>query len=119
MLSKEVYDKFMDGIQKQIDELDAATKKKAEATIQSALNEYQRSILERIAHEQSLAEANRDAGNHNGASYHEMMAGIFKSILDKVGEYKQPVKMIAIVGLATTFMLSIFSPVKMPIRMEY
>ena len=87
MLSKEAYDKFMKNIQKQIDDLDSQNKQKAESSLQAVFDEYRKRVSDRIAHEEKLALSSRKAGNIDAAKYHEMMSGIFQTILDNTPVY--------------------------------
>ena len=117
MISRETHEKYMADIQKQIDQLDNATKKSAEAAIKSVFTSYYDSVAARIEHENSLAEAGRKAGDNKAAAYHEMMAKLFKSILDNSVKYgSNPTFMLVAIGVATTFALSLFTPIKMPFR---
>ena len=112
MASKDVYDKFMSEIQKSIDEADKKVKQRAESTLQNAYESYKKALFEKIERELKTAESHRAVGNEAAAKQHEVMAGIYRSILEiDLGNPKMIITAIAVLSFA---MHTGLLPVKVP-----
>lgn len=110
--NKEMYDKFMADIQKGIDEVDKKVKQKAETTLQTVYDNYRKTLNEKIERELRVAESHRASGNEVAARHHEMMAGIYRSILEI--DLGNPKMIITAIALASFAMHTGLLPVKAP-----
>jgi CHASE3 domain sensor protein len=112
MLTKEAYDKFMEGIQKKIDETDKLMKQNAEATLQSIYDGYKKRLMDKIEFEMQQIELAKMQGNEPVQKHHEMLAGIYKSILDiDIGNAKLVLAAIAL----SSIMLHVGIPPKLSV----
>jgi hypothetical protein len=82
MISPEAFDKFLNDIQKQIDERDKINKQKAQDTLKAIADNYRQKLSDRIALEITLMNECKKLGDDAGAKHHEMLAEIYKSIAD-------------------------------------
>ncbi|HYD90005.1 MAG TPA: hypothetical protein VEA37_00780 [Flavobacterium sp.] len=85
MLSREAYERFMEEIQRQIDDADKTSKEKAQNIINSMTQQYNNSIQERMAYELQLAMSEARAGNLSEAERHKIRAKIYQSVLGVTG----------------------------------
>jgi hypothetical protein len=88
LLSREAYDKFMQDIQKRIDDADRSSKQKAENILRTMTDNYNSSISERIAYELKMAQSETRAGNLSQAERHKIRAEIYQSVLGVTGNVK-------------------------------
>jgi TRAP-type C4-dicarboxylate transport system substrate-binding protein len=112
MASKDMYDRFMAEIQKSIEEADKKVKQRAESTLQNAYESYKKALFEKIERELKAAESRRSMGNEAAARQHEVMAGIYRSILEiDLGNPKMIITAVAVLSFALHTGLL---PVKVP-----
>jgi vacuolar-type H+-ATPase subunit D/Vma8 len=112
MASKDMYDKFMAEIQKSIEEADKKVKQRAESTLQNAYESYKNALFEKIERELKAAESSRSVCNEAAARQHEVMAGIYRSILEiDLGNPKMIITAVAVLSFALHTGLL---PVKVP-----
>ncbi|HJS83486.1 MAG TPA: hypothetical protein VJ742_11705 [Nitrososphaera sp.] len=78
----EDHDNRISEINQHIDDTDQMIKKHAEETLRLIYDDYQRMVIERIKVEVALAEASRKKGNSALAKRHEILADVWKSLLD-------------------------------------
>ena len=81
MMSREAYEKFMQSIQKQIDDADRSSKEKAASIIKTMTDNYNKAILQRITHELQMAKSEAKSGNLQAAERHRLRAEIYRSVL--------------------------------------
>lgn len=112
MASKDMYDRFMAEIQKSIEEADKKVKQRAESTLQNAYESYKKALFEKIERELKAAGSSRSMGNEAAARQHEVMAGIYRSILEiDLGNPKMIITAVAVLSFALHTGLL---PVKVP-----
>jgi SOS-response transcriptional repressor LexA len=87
LLSKEAYEKFMQDIQKKINEADKSSKQKAENILKTMTDSYNDSIQERLAYELQM-KSEMKAGNFSEAERHKIRAEIYLSVLGVTGNVK-------------------------------
>ncbi len=107
-----MYDKFMADIQRGIDEADKQVKQKAETALQTVYANYKKTLIEKIERELRIAESSRAIGNEVAAKQHEMMAGIYRSILDI--DLGNPKMILTAIAIASFVMQTGLVPVKVP-----
>lgn len=88
-ISREAYEKFIQDIQKQIDDADKSSKEKAENIIKSMTDSYNKAIQERIAYELEMAMSEGRTGNLSEAQRHRIMAEIYVSVLGATSNARQ------------------------------
>jgi hypothetical protein len=74
----------MQDIQKRIDDADRELKERARTALKKIADNYQRTLAEKIAEENALAEQDLIKGNIDGAKQHRLRAEIYQSALDSV-----------------------------------
>jgi hypothetical protein len=84
MITPEAFEKFIQDIQKQIDEADNLLKQKATNTLKSNFANYQNELVAYIASELKLAKEALQVGDDRRANVHRVRAEVFKSALDAV-----------------------------------
>ena len=78
----EYHDNRISEINQNINKTDQMVKKYAEETLRLIYDDYQKMMIERIKVEMALVEANRKKGNPALAKRHEILADVWKSLLD-------------------------------------
>ena len=112
MLTKEAYDKFMEEIQKKIDETDRMMKERAEAALQTVYDGYKKRLMDKIEYEMQQVELAKMQGNEPALKHHETLVGIYKSILDiDIGNAKLVLAAIAL----SSIMLHVGIPPKLSV----
>lgn len=87
-MSREVYDRFMQQIQKQIDDADRSSKEKAESIIKTMTDNYNDAVSQRIMYELQMAKSEAKSGNMQAAEHHKLRAEIYQSVLGITGNVK-------------------------------
>jgi hypothetical protein len=82
VLNQEAFAKYMQEIKARINQLDGEMKKQTEDVLKTVYDNYQRTLLDRIANELALVDEFRIKGNDFEVNRHLQLADIFKSILD-------------------------------------
>jgi hypothetical protein len=78
----EYHDYRISEINQHINDSGRMIKKYAEETLRLIYDDYQKMLIERIKVEVALAEASRKKGNSALAKRHEIVADVWKSLLD-------------------------------------
>ena len=82
MPTPEAFEKFLEDVKFQIDELDKAKKQNAEETLRAVAKYYQQRVAERVASELALADECRRTGDEMSAKHHTVLAEIYKSLFN-------------------------------------
>jgi hypothetical protein len=90
LISREAYDKFMQDIQKQIDDADRSSREKAESIIKTMTDNYNNALMQRITYELQMAKSEAKSGNMQAAGQHKLRAEIYRSVLGITRNEKQP-----------------------------
>ena len=83
MASQESHDKSMREIQRQIDEADRRSKARAEAVLNSIYENYRKKLSDRLDYELGAAQEERRTGNDYAAKHHDMLASIYRSLIER------------------------------------
>jgi len=86
-IDREAFEKYMQEIKNKINALDEQSKQKAQDTLQAIYNNYERSILDRIAAELAQVDEARAKGGDIAINRHLQLANIYKSILENHATY--------------------------------
>jgi hypothetical protein len=82
LISADSYERFLRDIGSQIDSADREMKEKAENTLKAIADNYQKLILERLAHELDMIDQARATGDSAAIDHHRALAEIYKSMAD-------------------------------------
>jgi hypothetical protein len=80
LISQESFNKFLDDIQKRIEEADKAFKERGDIALKANFDAYRQKISERLANELTLVEDCRRVGDDRGASHHMALVEVYKLI---------------------------------------
>ena len=79
-MSSESFNKFMEDIARQIEDVDKANKKKVEDKLKAVSENYRQRVSERLAIELTSAEECRKMGDQKGERHHLVLAEIYRSL---------------------------------------
>jgi hypothetical protein len=80
LVSAEVLTRFLEDLEKHINAVNEANKKRADDTLKAIRENYRQQISERWANELALAEQSRKIGDTFGDSHHSALAEVYKAI---------------------------------------
>ncbi|OLC22530.1 MAG: hypothetical protein AUH37_00035 [Candidatus Nitrososphaera sp. 13_1_40CM_48_12] len=80
MVSSESFNKFMEDLAHQIEDVDKANKQKVEDKLKAISENYRQRVSERLAIEMTSAEECRKIGDQKGERHHLVLAEIYRSL---------------------------------------
>jgi hypothetical protein len=80
LITQEAFNKFLDDIQKRIEEADKAFKERGDIALKANFDAYRQKISERLANELTLVEDCRRVGDDMGTRHHIALAEVYKTL---------------------------------------
>jgi len=82
LVSPEAFDKFIEDVERQIEEADKVNKQNAEDTLNAVAKFYQQRVTERVIAELRAADECLKVGDEAGAKHHKVLAEVYKSLFN-------------------------------------
>lgn len=82
MISKDAFDKYLADLHAHINKIEADMKKETENRLQTARDNYEKALRDRIAHEITLRDEAYRQRNDVAVNHHKLLAEVYQSMLD-------------------------------------